>query len=58
MFAQFVTGVDPGLRPGDECLVVDEDDGLVAVGQLLLAAEETVDFQHGMAVKVREGLPA
>ncbi|MHB8633122.1 MAG: tRNA guanosine(15) transglycosylase TgtA [Thermoplasmatota archaeon] len=57
VFAQFVAACDPALRPGDECLVVDRNDTLVAVGQLLLAPDEIPDFRHGMAVKVREGIP-
>jgi archaeosine-15-forming tRNA-guanine transglycosylase len=36
--------------------VVDEQDVLVAVGQVMLNAEEMADFQKGMAVKVREGI--
>ncbi len=56
VFAKFVLGADPGLRPGDECLVVDQHDNLVAVGRALLNAEEMADFQTGTAVKVREGI--
>ena len=58
VFAQFVVACDPALRPGDECLVVDGNDALVAVGQCLLNAEEMADFTSGMAVKVRDGLQA
>lgn len=58
VFAQFVLGMDEALRPGDECLVVDEDDHLIAIGQLKLMAEEAADWENGMAVKVREGVPA
>lgn len=57
VFAQFVRAVDANLRPYDECLVVDENDHLIAVGQLVLAPDEVADFRSGMAVKVREGLP-
>lgn len=57
-FSQFVVSCDPALRPGDECLVVDEQDALVAAGQVLLNAEEMADFRKGMAVKVREGISA
>ncbi len=57
VFAQFVKTMDEGLRPGDECLVVDEQDTLIAVGQLLLAPDEVHDFKKGMAVRVREGIP-
>ncbi len=56
VFSKFVLGADPGLRPGDECLVVDRHDNLVAVGRALLNAEEMADFQTGTAVKVREGI--
>lgn len=58
VFARFVASADPGLRPYDECLVVDGADRLVAVGQALLNAEEMRDFRHGMAVRVREGIGA
>ncbi len=56
VMAAFVKAVDPELRPYDECLVVDESDALVAVGQLLLAPDEAPDFRKGMVVKVREGV--
>lgn len=58
VFAQFVRGCDPELRPFDECLVVDEADQLVAVGHLILAPDEMPDFRTGMAVKVRDGIAA
>ena len=56
VMCQFVVSCDPGLRPFDDCLVVDQADRLVAVGQCMLNAEEMGDFRKGMAVKVREGL--
>lgn len=58
VFAQFVLSMDPALRPGDECLVVDEADALIAIGQVLLAPDEVGDFERGMAVKVRDGFQA
>ncbi len=58
VFAQFVLAMDPALRPGDECLVVDEADQLIALGQVLMAPEEVGDFDRGMAVKVRDGFTA
>jgi len=58
VFAKFVVDTDPNLRPGDEVLVVDQDDRLVAVGQAFLNPEEMIAFQRGVAVHVREGLPA
>jgi uncharacterized protein with predicted RNA binding PUA domain len=64
-FAKFVVEVDPAVRPGDEVLVVHErarerpepDAGdLLAVGRAELPASAMLDFETGMAVKVREGL--
>jgi 7-cyano-7-deazaguanine tRNA-ribosyltransferase len=54
VFARFVKDSDPGLRPYDECLIVDEQDTLLAVGQTILIREEMLSFRHGMAVKTRE----
>ncbi|MFB6205066.1 MAG: PUA domain-containing protein [Haloglomus sp.] len=78
-FAKFVVGVDPGVRPGDEILVVhggptvdegvdlaapdapadaggDDPERLLAVGRAELPASGMVDFETGMAVKVRGGV--
>lgn len=57
VFAQFLDKWDPTLRPGDECLVVDWSDTLVACGQLHLAPVEMGFFGKGLAVHVREGSP-
>lgn len=56
VFAKFVLDCDPNLRPFDECIVVDEEDGLLAVGRCLLNREEMLSFDYGIAVKVREGV--
>ncbi|MDX1534887.1 MAG: PUA domain-containing protein, partial [Thermoplasmata archaeon] len=55
VFAKFVTEADPDLRPGEEAIVVDQEDELVAVGRTLLNREEMLAFAVGPAVKVREG---
>jgi len=54
VFAKFVKDCDPELRPFDECLIVDEQDNLLAVGRTLLNREEMLSFQNGVAVKTRE----
>jgi uncharacterized protein with predicted RNA binding PUA domain len=54
-FAKFVRDADPGIRPGDEVVVVDETDALLAVGRAELSADAMADFNTGMAVKVRAG---
>src|SRR6056297_3663485 len=56
VFAKFVCEVDPVVRPGDEVLVVHERGELLAVGRAELSADGMVDFDSGMAVKVREGV--
>jgi uncharacterized protein with predicted RNA binding PUA domain len=55
-FAKFVIEVDSEIRPGDEVLVVHERGDLLAVGRAELSADGMVDFDSGMAVKVREGV--
>jgi 7-cyano-7-deazaguanine tRNA-ribosyltransferase len=55
VFSKFVSGCDPGLRLGDECLIVDGQDALLGVGRLLLCPGEMGVFQVGVAVKMREG---
>jgi uncharacterized protein with predicted RNA binding PUA domain len=63
-FAKFVVAVDPTIRPGDEVLVAHEraleretptDEDLLAVGRAEMPAAAMLDFETGMAVKIREG---
>ncbi len=56
VFAKFVLDADNNIRPGDEVLVVDEQDNLIAVGRTLMNRFEMLHFSKGMAVKVREGV--
>lgn len=56
VFAKFVIHVDPEIRPGDEVLIVDESDNLVAVGSAKLSAIEMLEFDVGIAVKVKDYL--
>ncbi len=57
VFAKFVRVVDPAVRPGDEVLVEHDDGDLLAVGRAELSADAMADFDTGMAVKVRDGVP-
>lgn len=54
VFAKFVQAVDEAVRAGDEVLVEHRDGALIAVGRAELDALSMVDFETGMAVKVRE----
>ncbi|HYM39183.1 MAG TPA: tRNA guanosine(15) transglycosylase TgtA [Thermoplasmata archaeon] len=56
-FAKFVKDADPGLRPGDEVLLVSPDDELCAVGQAAMTPREMRSFKRGVAAFVREGVP-
>ena len=56
VFAKHVRTVDPEIRPGEEVLVVDGRDRLLAVGSTLFPAEEMLSFRAGVAVKVRHGV--
>jgi 7-cyano-7-deazaguanine tRNA-ribosyltransferase len=56
VFAKFVKDCDPALRPFDECLIVNENDTLLAVGRTLLNRVEMLAFHQGMAVKTRESI--
>jgi 7-cyano-7-deazaguanine tRNA-ribosyltransferase len=56
VFAKFVKTCDPELRPGDEVLITDEEDSLVAIGRLILTCSEMDVFNTGIAVRVREGM--
>ncbi len=44
------------IRGGDEVLVVDENDLLLATGQATLCASELLAFENGMGVDVRVGV--
>ncbi len=54
VFAKFITNIDKNLRAGEECLVVDKQDNLIATGTLLLAPIECMSFKRGVAVRVRK----
>jgi len=57
VFAKFVTDVGPEIRARDEVAVVHEDGGVLAVGRAELDAGAMCDFESGVAVKVRAGVP-
>jgi uncharacterized protein with predicted RNA binding PUA domain len=54
-FAKHVVSADPGIRSGDEVLVISGDDKLLATGTAMLAGAEMLAFNYGVAVKVRQG---
>jgi uncharacterized protein with predicted RNA binding PUA domain len=56
VFAKHVTQVDFKLRAGDEVLVVDDADSLLAVGKANLCPLEMLDLVRGVAVRTRHGV--
>ncbi|RLE94542.1 MAG: pseudouridine synthase [Thermoprotei archaeon] len=56
VFAKHVIIVDLDLRAGDEVIVVNQRDDLLAVGKLVLSPFEIFSFRRGIAVKVRRGV--
>lgn len=56
LFARHVMCADPEIRAGDEVLVVDESDRLIATGRAVLAPEEMLQIKRGVAVSVRYGI--
>ncbi|WP_407354706.1 PUA domain-containing protein [Methanolobus sp. WCC5] len=55
-FAKHVMDADPELRAGDEVIIVDSSDSILATGQLLLSPHEAVRMDRGPAVDVRRGM--
>lgn len=55
-FSRHVVNVDPDIRAGDEVLLVDKEDKLLATGQAKLSPEEMLSFKKGVAVEVRYGI--
>jgi conserved protein with predicted RNA binding PUA domain len=54
-FAKHVIAADPAIRAGDEVMVVDREDQLLATGSAVLSGGEMLLFNYGVAVKVRQG---
>lgn len=56
VFAKHIKEVDPDLRAGDEVLVVDDKDTLLAVGMAQLSPQEMLELSRGVAVKTRHSI--
>jgi len=54
LFARHVIAVDPEIRAGEEVLVVDSQDRLLATGTAVLAPEEMMQIKRGLAVQARK----
>jgi len=56
VFSKHVVSIDYNLRAGDEVIVVDTNDNLVAIGRLVLSPIEIPSSSRGVAVRVRKGV--
>ncbi len=56
VFAKHVIHADERIRAGDEVLVTNQEDVLLAVGKATLSGSEILAFKRGIAVKVRQGV--
>jgi len=54
VFARHVLLADDNIRPGDEVLIVDEQDKLLAIGRSILGHQEMLTAVRGPAVAIRE----
>ena len=54
LFAKHVLEVDREIRAGEEVLVVDSSDRLLATGTAVLAPEEMMQIRRGLAVAARK----
>lgn len=55
LFAKHVLSADSGIRPGEEVLITDAEDRILATGRAVLNGGEMKRFKIGLAVKVRRG---
>lgn len=53
LLAKFVIKADPAIRCGEEVLIVDEQDSFLNYGKSVLSVPEMLDFNRGVAVRVR-----
>jgi len=55
VFARHVINADEEILPGEEVIVLNGNDRVLAVGRAVLSGREMKAFQRGIAVKVRRG---
>ena len=53
LFAVGINEADSGIRPGDEVIIIDKDEYLLAVGRSEMSGREMSEFNKGRAVSIR-----
>ena len=56
VFAKHIIKTDNKIRPGDEIVVINNKNHVLAVGKAVLSGDEMLAFNQGVAVKVRRGI--
>ena len=52
----FINSVTGTLRPGMPCLVIDDNDELIAHGICCCTNSEAIELKKGIAVKIKSGM--
>lgn len=55
VFAKHIVKANGKIRPGEEVVVINNKNVVLAVGKAVLSGEEMLAFNRGVAVKVRRG---
>jgi 7-cyano-7-deazaguanine tRNA-ribosyltransferase len=58
VFFKFIIMADENIVAGNDVLVVDEEDRLLAVGKSTVSGKELLFYREGVAVKVHHGISA
>jgi len=56
VFSRHVVVADQEIRAGEEVIITNKNDDVLAVGKALLTGKEMLVFKRGIAVKVRRGV--
>ena len=58
IFAVGIAEADPQIRPGDEVIIINNDDQVIAVGKSEMSGREMCELNRGRAVSIRHKLEA
>jgi len=56
VFAKHIIKADKNIKPGEEVVVINNKNVVLAVGKAVLSGGEMLSFNRGVAVKVRKGI--
>jgi len=53
VFSKHIIKIDKRLRSGDDVIIVNEEDELIAYGRMKISGEEAIEYKRGVAVNVK-----